>query len=82
MLVKYLKLRYELQKQEIARIRVWPGADASFTLYDDDGRTYAYEKDGGRVTRLGWDDRAGKLTADGPVAWTGPVDALVKVTGR
>ncbi|MFN8092064.1 MAG: glycoside hydrolase family 31 protein [Vicinamibacteria bacterium] len=70
------------QKQEIAAIRVWPGADASFALYDDDGRTYAYEKDGGRVTRLSWDDRAGKLTSEGPAAWAGPVDRLLKVVGR
>jgi len=71
------------QKQEIAKVRVYPGADASFTLYDDDdGRTYAYEKDGGRVTRLVWDDRAGKLTTEGPAAWTGSLDALVQVVGR
>ena len=70
------------QKQDIAAIRVWPGADASFTLYDDDGRTYAYEKDGGRVTRLSWDDRAGKLTSEGPAAWAGSVDGLLKIVGR
>ena len=66
----------------IAAIRVWPGADASFALYDDDGRTYAYEKDGGRVTRLVWDDRAGKLTSEGPAAWAGSVDGLLKIVGR
>jgi alpha-D-xyloside xylohydrolase len=47
---------------EPARLRVYPGADADFALYDDDGRTYAYEKGAGKVTRLHWDDAAGKLS--------------------
>jgi alpha-D-xyloside xylohydrolase len=70
------------QAQKLARVRVYPGADAELTLYDDDGRTYAYEKDGGRVTRLRWDDRAGRLSHEGPADWTGPLDALVEVVGR
>jgi alpha-D-xyloside xylohydrolase len=70
------------QKQEIASVRVYPGADASFALYDDDGRTYAYEKDGGSLTRLRWDDRAGRLTHEGPAEWAGPLEALVEVVGR
>jgi alpha-D-xyloside xylohydrolase len=70
------------QKQEVARVRVYAGASAELALYDDDGRTYAYEKDGGRVTRLRWDDRAGRLTHDGPAAWTGSLDAIVEVVGR
>jgi alpha-D-xyloside xylohydrolase len=70
------------QKQEVARVRVYPGADAEFTLYDDDGRTYAYEKGESRVTRLRWDDRAGRLSHEGAQAWTGALDALVEVVGR
>ncbi len=70
------------QKQEISRVRVYAGTSAELALYDDDGRTYAYEKDGGRVTRLRWDDRAGRLTHDGPAAWTGSLDAIVEVVGR
>jgi alpha-D-xyloside xylohydrolase len=70
------------QKQALAKLRVYPGADAEFTLYDDDGRTYAYEKGGGRVTRLRWDDRAGRLSREGAPAWTGTLDSLVEVVGR
>ena len=33
-----------------------PGADASFTLYDDDGETYAYERGERTTTTLRWDD--------------------------
>src|SRR6185437_770889 len=31
------------QKLTIAQVRVYAGSDSSFTLYDDDGVTYAYE---------------------------------------
>jgi alpha-D-xyloside xylohydrolase len=70
------------QAQKLARVRVYPGADAELTLYDDDGRTYAYEKGESRVTRLRWDDRAGRLSHEGAQAWTGALDALVEVVGR
>jgi alpha-D-xyloside xylohydrolase len=70
------------QAQKLARVRVYPGADAELTLYDDDGRTYAYEKGESRVTRLRWDDRAGRLSHEGAQAWTGSLDALVEVVGR
>jgi hypothetical protein len=70
------------QAQRLARVRVYPGADAELTLYDDDGRTYAYEKGESRVTRLRWDDRAGRLSHEGAQAWTGTLDALVEVVGR
>jgi len=70
------------QKQEIAKLRVYPGANAELTLYDDDGRTYAYEQGTGRVTRLRWDDHAGRLSHEGTPAWTGSLDALVEVVGR
>jgi alpha-D-xyloside xylohydrolase len=70
------------EHQDLAKVLVYPGADGEFTLYDDDGRTYAYEKDGGRVTRLRWDDRASRLTYEGPGGWTGSLDALVSVAGR
>lgn len=43
------------EAQTIASLRVYPGANGSFSLYDDDGKTYAYEKGGGSITnqRLG-----------------------------
>ena len=43
-------------------LRIYPGADASFCLYEDDGLTYAYEK--GACTRIPirWDDATRTLT--------------------
>lgn len=43
-------------------IRIYPGADARFTLYDDDGETYAYEKGQRATTELIWNDRKRTLT--------------------
>ncbi|MDR3772042.1 MAG: glycoside hydrolase family 31 protein [Terracidiphilus sp.] len=70
------------QVQAIERVRVYPGADADFTLFSDDGQTYAYEKGAGSVTRLHWDDGAGKLAHEGVQAWTGPDSAVLEVVGR
>ena len=43
-------------------LRIYPGADASFSLYEDDGSSYDYEK--GLYTRIPmhWDDQARVLT--------------------
>ena len=70
------------QVQAIASIHVYPGADASFTLFSDDGMTYAYEKGAGSVTRLHWDDANQKLIHDGAAAWSGPDSAIVQVVGH
>ena len=43
---------------------VAPGDDAEFTLYDDDGITYDYERGAFSTTRLVWNDASGKLTSD------------------
>ena len=51
--------------QALAEIRVYPGRDAQFALYDDDGVTYDYETGRGRTTHLLWDDRSGRFTATG-----------------
>ena len=37
-------------------IRVYPGADGRFTLYEDDGETYRYERGERATTVLRWDD--------------------------
>ena len=66
-------------KQALSEIRVFPGRDASFTLYDDDGVTNAYKKGGGKSATLRWDDSAGKLSASGALP-TGQAPApLVKI---
>jgi alpha-D-xyloside xylohydrolase len=70
------------QTQSIAKIRVYPGADAAFTLFSDDGTTYAYEQGTGSITRMRWDDAAGKFTHEGADAWSGPDSAIVEVVKR
>ena len=68
-------------QQAIARVRVYPGADADFTLFSDDGMTYAYEQGAGSVTHLHWDEAARRLTHEGAAAWSGPDNAVVELTG-
>jgi alpha-D-xyloside xylohydrolase len=67
------------QTQAIDRIRIYPGADATFTLFSDDGTTYAYEKGAGSITHLHWDDATGKFTHEGAEAWSGPDNGVVEV---
>ena len=70
------------QPQTIATLRVYPGADGSFTLFQDDGTTYGYEKGGGSVTNLTWDDKAQRLNQEGAPAWHGPDAPVVKVISK
>jgi len=70
------------QPQTIARLLVYPGKDGDFTAYNDDGKTYAYEKGESRVTHLHWNDTAGQLTHEGAGAWTGSDASIVKIVGR
>jgi alpha-D-xyloside xylohydrolase len=37
-------------------IRIYPGADAAFTLYEDDNETYAYERGQRATYDLTWHD--------------------------
>jgi alpha-D-xyloside xylohydrolase len=67
------------QTQALAKVRVYPGADGDFTLYNDDGDTYAYEQGAGRITHLHWDNATGKLSHEGAKAWTSPDSEIVDV---
>jgi alpha-D-xyloside xylohydrolase len=67
------------QVQKIAKVRVYPGADAEFTLYQDDGTTYAYEQGDSRITRLHWNDATHKLDHTGPPAWAESDSEIVDV---
>jgi alpha-D-xyloside xylohydrolase len=42
-------------------IRIYPGADARFTIYEDDNETYAYERGERATYDLVWDDAAQAL---------------------
>jgi hypothetical protein len=70
------------QTQAIEKVRVYPGTDGSFTLFSDDGATYAYETGAGAITHLRWDNATGKLTHEGAAAWSGPDSAVVEVIKR
>ena len=70
------------EKQSIVKVRVYPGADAEFTLFNDDGTTYAYEDGAGSITRMHWNDAEHKFTHNGAAAWTQPDSAIVEVAGR
>lgn len=45
-------------------LRVYPGADGTFSLYDDAGDGYGYERDEVAVTGLRWDDATATLHID------------------
>ncbi len=50
------------QSQDPTELRVYPGADGAFTLYDDEGDGYAYEKGAYATIELRWNDKARTLT--------------------
>jgi alpha-D-xyloside xylohydrolase len=66
-------------KQTIASLRVYPGRDGDFTLYNDDGNTYAYEKGAFTLTHMHWDDARHKLAANGPALWSGSIDNHLEI---
>ena len=43
-------------------LRIYPGADGDFTIYEDENDTYNYEKGVYATIPLHWDDAAHKLT--------------------
>jgi alpha-glucosidase/alpha-D-xyloside xylohydrolase len=69
------------QPQTIASVRVYPGANGNFTVFQDDGKTYAYEKTGGSVTKLIWEDATHQLKHEGVSAWK-PDQSVVTVIGK
>jgi alpha-D-xyloside xylohydrolase len=65
--------------QALKEIRVYPGAAAEFTLYDDDGVSNEYENGKGRNTRLRWDDKGKQLTSEGDALAPRSIKELLKV---
>jgi alpha-D-xyloside xylohydrolase len=70
------------QEQKIKRVKVYAGKNADFTLYDDDGLTYAYESGKGKITSLKWDDATGQFTHAGDARWTVSDKEMVQLIGR
>ena len=72
------------RKQAIAELTVYPGANGTFRLYDDDGRSYGYETGkGATTTTLTWDDARARLSAAGDdKALVKAAPGLVRVIGK
>lgn len=70
------------QTQPIAKLRIYSGANANFTLYDDDGNTYAYEKGNSKISNLHWDDSTQKISYSGSPLWTTAQPEAIEVIGR
>ena len=68
-----------MQHQALSEIRVYPGANASFTVYDDDGVTNAYKAGGGKSAVLRWGDTARHLVATGKLPTGQAVEGLVRI---
>jgi hypothetical protein len=73
---------------EPTTLRVYPGANGTFTLYDDDGHSLGYRDGSDAKTvwiRLHWDDAARRLTLEPDKRmkqWPGGVRAFtVEVAG-
>jgi alpha-D-xyloside xylohydrolase len=48
--------------RESVTVYVYSGADATFALYEDDGRTYGYERNEFSVVPLSWNEQSKTLT--------------------
>ena len=68
--------------QQIVSVLVYPGANSSMSLFQDDGKTYAYEKGAGTITKLTWDEATHQLKHEGAPAWSEPDATVVKVVGQ
>ncbi|MEC3909282.1 glycoside hydrolase family 31 protein [Sphingobium sp. CR2-8] len=76
-----VQVKSTAEKQALESIRVYPGADARFTLYDDDGTTNAYRK-GGMKAELVWNDAAKSLTSKTKLPTGQAIAGLVQVVGQ
>ncbi len=56
-------VQYTSEKKDAAwEIRIYPGADASFTVYEDEGDNYNYEEDYHSNFVIKWDDKKNTLS--------------------
>ena len=69
-------------KQAIAEIKVYPGKDGEFILYDDDGVSYDYEKGNGTQVKLKWDNSAGRLAVSGDSKLSARAPGITRVVGN
>ena len=58
-------LQYTSEKPaDPIELRIYPGADAVFTLYEDEGDSYRYEKGAYSTIRMRWDEERKSLTIE------------------
>ncbi|HEX3730778.1 MAG TPA: DUF5110 domain-containing protein, partial [Opitutaceae bacterium] len=56
-------IEYAAEKPDAPlEVRIYPGADASFTLYDDEGDSYDYEKGAHATIAFNWSEAGHRLT--------------------
>ena len=59
------QLQYAMEKpMDPIELRIYRGADGYFTIYEDDGETYNYEKGECDLIHIKWKDREQKLVID------------------
>lgn len=57
------KVQYATEKKwDALEIRIYPGADGNFILYEDEGDSYNYEKGKYSTIKFSWDDKKQILT--------------------
>jgi len=56
------KVQYSAEAADPLELRVYRGADGAFTLYEDEGDNYNYEKGVYATIPFKWDEKAGVLT--------------------
>ena len=56
------KIQYATEKSDPLEIRIYPGADGEFTLYEDENDNYNYEKGIYSTITFSWDDSEKILT--------------------
>jgi alpha-D-xyloside xylohydrolase len=55
-------IEYAQQANDPIELRIYAGADGDFTLYEDEGDSYNYEKGAYTTVNLHWDDTARSLS--------------------
>ena len=56
------EIEYAGQATDPIELRVYPGADADFTFYEDEGDSYRYERGAHATIPLHWNDATRTLT--------------------
>jgi alpha-D-xyloside xylohydrolase len=55
-------IEYAGQSSDPIELRIYPGADGEFNLYEDEGASYRYEQGAHAITPIRWDDASRTLT--------------------